>query len=83
MNPTQHPSNNAVFGAPKDWDQREIPCGALAITRVTVDQVGPAMVSYWRPTDEEIIHLARGGLVALWIYGTTHPVVAMDVEPKK
>lgn len=78
---TQHPSNNKVLGAPQGWDQAELPCGALPVT-MALDQGLPVMISFWRPTDEEILQLARGGLVALFIHGTTHPVVAMAVEAK-
>lgn len=81
MNFKQHPTNNRVFGAPKGWDQDALPCGALPITATEV--AGAAvMVSFWQPTDAEILQLARGGLVTLWIYGEVHPVVAMAVEAK-
>lgn len=75
MNYTQHPSNNAVFGAPKGWDQAEMPVGALPIT-ITQD----SMVSFWRPTPEELAQLNNGGLVALHVMGRTHPVVALSVQ---
>jgi hypothetical protein len=83
LNFTQHPSNNAVFGAPKGWDQQELPCGALPVTKQTIAEVGPVMVSFWRPSDEEILQLARGGLITLWIHGEVHPVVGIGVEPPK
>lgn len=81
MNYTQHPSNNKVLGAPVGWDQKELPCGALPVTLAMVEE-HEVMVSFWRPTDEEILQLARGGLITLWVYGTVHPVVAMAVEAK-
>lgn len=80
MNRTQHPSNNAVLGAPAGWDQAELPCGALPITRT---QVGgsPAIVSYWTPSAEELAQLAAGAPVALWVIGSTMPPVSLTVEP--
>jgi hypothetical protein len=80
MNRHQHPSNNGVLGAPKGWDQGELPCGALPITRTEIDGM-PAVVSYWKPTAEELAALAAGGSVALWVIGTTMPPVSLVVEP--
>lgn len=79
MNRHQHPLNNAVLGAPKGWDQAELPCGALPITRVIADGV-QHVVSYWRPTPEELKALANGALVELWVVGHTMPPVALAVE---
>ena len=36
MNKIQHLSNNGVLGAPAGWDQGELPCNALPITRTHV-----------------------------------------------
>lgn len=80
MNRTQHPSNNAVLGAPAGWDQKELPCGALPITRTECQGV-PAVVSFWRPTPEELAALNVGGSVALWVMGYTMPPVSLGVEP--
>jgi hypothetical protein len=75
---TQHTSNNGVLGAPPGWDQKELPCGALPITRTEID--GHAvMVSFWKPDAEELAALNRGDSISLWIYGAQHPVVAMGV----
>jgi len=76
----QHPSNNFVLGAPKGWDQKELPCGALPVTRTLVEGQ-PAMVSFWKPSPEDLAALNRGEFVALWVYGDGHPVVAVDVSP--
>lgn len=80
MNRHQHPSNNGVLGAPAGWDQAELPCGALPITRTDVDG-RPAIVSFWKPTAEELAMLNAGGSVALWVLGHTMPPVSMEVEP--
>lgn len=80
MDKTQHVSNNAVLGAPVGWNQSELPCGALAITR-TEFEGKPAMVSFWRPTAEELALLNQGALVSLWVFGASHPPVAVAVTP--
>jgi hypothetical protein len=79
MNRHQHPTNNAVLGAPKGWDQNELPCGALPITRTECDGV-PAVVSYWMPTAEELASLNAGKPLALWVVGNTMPPVALTVD---
>lgn len=79
MHRTQHPSNNAVLGAPGGWDQNELPCGALPITRTVVDGVA-AVVSYWQPNAEELAALNAGRPVALWVVGSTMPPVALEVD---
>lgn len=80
MNKIQHPSNNAVLGAPKDWDQGQLPCSALPITRTEVDGMA-AVVSYWRPDAEELAMLNAGGSVALHVLGATMPPVMLMVDP--
>jgi hypothetical protein len=80
MRYTQHLSNNHVLGAPAGWNQQDLPCGALPVTCTEVEGK-PAMVSFWKPDADELEALRNGGAVALWIYGSVHPVVAMGVEP--
>jgi hypothetical protein len=80
MNRHQHPSNNGVLGAPAGWNQGELPCGALPITRMEVDGK-PMIGSFWKPTAEELADLVAGGSVALWVIGATMPPVSLGVEP--
>lgn len=80
MNRHQHPSNNGVLGAPEGWNQAELPCGALPITRMEADG-HPAVVSFWKPTAEELAMLNAGGSVALWVLGQSMPPVSVEVEP--
>lgn len=75
----QHPSNNAVLGAPNGWDQQQLPCGALPITRTESNGL-PAVVSFWRPSAEELKALNEGNSIALWVIGGTMPPVALDVQ---
>lgn len=79
MDRTQHPTNNDVLGAPKGWDQSELPCSALPITRVIADRV-EHVVSFWRPTPDELKKLANGALVELWVVGHNMPPVALAVD---
>lgn len=43
MNKIQHLSNNGVLGAPAGWDQGELPCNALPITRTHVGDLAAEM----------------------------------------
>lgn len=76
----QHPSNSRVLGAPVGWDQQALECGALPITDSQV-QGQPAMVSFWQPDEEDLRQIASGKPVRLWVLGTVHPPVIVDVEP--
>lgn len=78
MNKTQHRSNNGVLGAPAGWCQETLPVDALPITRTTYDGVD-AIVSFWRPTPEEIEALKGGALVMLSVIGAGMPPVALGV----
>lgn len=79
MNKMQHPSNNRVLGAPKGWDQKELPCDALPVT--VCEFAGfPAVASYWTPTREELDHMNAGKPVVLFVLGQTMPPVALGVE---
>jgi hypothetical protein len=80
MNRVQHPSNNAVLGAPSGWDQKELPCSALPITRTECEGL-PVVVSFWRPTADELAALNAGQVIALAVIGSTMPPVSLSVEP--
>lgn len=81
MRAIQHPSNNRVLGAPKGWDQDELPCNAIALTERTYNGVD-MVVTYWRPSPEERAAIANGYDVCLTVVGTNMPPVAIGVEPK-
>lgn len=81
MNKHQHHTNNAVLGAPAGWDQGQLHCSALPITRTECDG-HPAVVSYWKPSDNELGILAGGGSIALWVIGSTMPPVMLAVDPQ-
>jgi len=79
MNRAQHPSNNAVLGAPVGRVQGELPCGALPITRTEIAGM-PVVVSYWRPSPEELQQLAAGAYVAVYAIGQTVPPMSIEVS---
>ena len=82
MNPTRHPSNNAVLGRPADMTDDE--CSALAVTRIVYDLANgdqvPASVSFWQLSPEQLALLNEGKRVWLSVMGTTHPPLMLGVE---
>ena len=81
MNRHLHHTNNAVQGAPGDRLQPGRPGEALPITRTLCDGL-PAVVSYWKPTENELAILAGGGSIALWVVGATMPPIMLAVDPQ-
>lgn len=75
---TQHPSNNAVLGAPPGASIEE--CGALPITRVRFEGGELGIVSFWRPTPAELALLQAGQPVRLCVMGTTHAPLSLGVD---
>lgn len=77
MHKMQHPKNNAVLGAPPG-----VPFGqveALPVTRVQYSDGTTGILSYWRPTPQELALLNRGAGVRLSVLGTIHPPVSLGV----
>lgn len=78
MNRIQHPSNNAVLGAPPGTPIDE--CSALPITRVRYADGTDAVVSYWEPTHQELLLMATGAPIRLIVLGTTHAPLKLGVD---
>ncbi len=78
----QHHTNNRVLGAPKDWDQEQLPCNALPISDAIWDGV-PAVLSFWQPDAADLARLNVGQSVVLAIVGATMPPAAVWVWDRK
>lgn len=78
MDRHQHPSNNDVLGAPAGMPIEL--CSALAITRVEYAGGVQGILSWWKPTGEELKLLNEGKSVRLGVLGVTHPPVYVGVE---
>lgn len=70
MTPERHPSNNVMARPPVGWDDRggRLQLPALHATEGRVSGV-PVFVSFWKPTEDEIGCLLRGGVVQLSCVG--------------
>ena len=75
---TQHPSNNAVLGAPPGMPHEQ--CSALPVTRVQYQDGSPGIMSYWRPDAAELAALASGAVIRLSVLGGVMPPVLLEVE---
>ena len=78
MQRTQHPSNNAVIGAPKGMSIEE--CNALPVTIAKFDNGEPVIYSWWTPSAQELVLLNCGHAVRLAVLGNKQPPVAIDVD---
>ncbi len=78
MKRTQHPTNNAVLGAPPRISIEN--CTALPITRVVFQDGDQACVSFWSPSAEELTLLNAGRPVRLCVLGTTHAPLSIGVD---
>ena len=67
------------LGAPPGWrPETHGHCGHLAIQDHPTT-AGPAMMSAWEPTPEEITRIVAGAPVLLTVIGEVHPPVAVHV----
>lgn len=80
MDIVQVKNPSRIFGKPRTWNEKtQGSCGSLPI----IDQAHSGtrfMVSFWRPTKEELELLQNGGVIQLHVEGYIHPVVAMAVS---
>ena len=70
MEPLIHPSNNTVMKPPEGVND----CVSLSATRCPVNGVD-SIITFWRPTAEELEKLNNGGPVALVVYSPVMPMV--------
>jgi hypothetical protein len=75
---SQHPTNNAVLGAPEGMTKDE--CQALPITLGVYEDGTKSLKSYWKPTPLELEILNKDGYVTLEVLGFQHPPVRIGAE---
>jgi hypothetical protein len=68
------------LGKPVDWDdEKNGSCGSLPIRDEQVRGAN-VMVSAWTPTPGELARLNAGAPIYLYVWGTSHPPVAVEVS---
>lgn len=71
----QHASNNMLLGS------NGIPnCDTVPATMVLDEDGSCRVLTFWRPTAEELTKLNQGQSVCLHVVGRFHPPVAITVE---
>lgn len=81
MNPTPIPGATGNFGKPRGWDDTKATCSELQIRDELIPGTNTnVMVSYWKPTLEEIGLIGRGCPIVLKVVGLEHPPVSITVE---
>lgn len=73
------PGMNRELAPPGGWDaEKHGECLPLPVF-AEVSNGGMHMTSAWRPSAEELVALNAGGAVAMTIFGTLHPPIALGV----
>jgi hypothetical protein len=75
MNPSSPPVVNSTFGAPADLDESQVfalPALTGKILGGNLDGVAFVAVA-WKPTDEDIARILKGGLIYLTCLGGLPP----------
>lgn len=83
MDPQLHPTCNAELPAPREGASIIFPYPSLPISKRNVDGYF-GLVSFWRPSPEEMQLLLQGGLVQLTVFDggeVNHPPVRLGVTP--
>ncbi len=78
-----HKSNTRVLNPPKGYkieDHRELHIHAAPVTDLTIDDK-PVILTFWKPSEDELQKLVAGGLVAVFVVGTTMPPLSLAVQP--
>lgn len=71
---------NCTLGPPASWDKvSDGNCSSLAILAEPTESGALVMSSVWFPTPEELVAIAAGAPVKLWVYGSGHPPVMLGV----
>jgi hypothetical protein len=85
MNFILTPQCNHRWGAPVGHDPKDAVIETLPVFQTPVqmgEKVVDCQISFWQPTPEEREKILAGEPIQLWIYGRSHPVVAMAVGAK-
>lgn len=75
MKPTKTKSTNVTFELKGGTRENDLP-----IYKHTQGS-HKLLTSYWKPTEQELAYLAEGGVVALTVWGDSHPPVNMAALP--
>lgn len=72
----QHRSNNMILKSPDGM----VNCDTVPATLVFDSPTETRVLTFWRPTQEELDALNKGHSVCMHVFGRAHPPVALTVE---
>lgn len=75
MRPTTHLSNNCTFMPPEGMDN----CESIQGTRAVLGDT-QAIITFWKPSAEELASLNAGGSVSVCLLTGRLPPMRIDVE---
>jgi len=78
MIPTSFDESNAVLSKPADMTHEDCECLSVWVGRYA--DGGPAIVSCWKLTREELEQINRTGRVWLHVFGPAMPPVALETK---
>lgn len=80
MKPVIFKGYDGALNAPKDWrPSRDGECAALPV-KISEYNGQQALLSYWKPSVEELQALNEGSSVCLGVVGYSHPPVFLMVQ---
>lgn len=81
MTPIQHRLCNKVYevATPQGPDN---PIRPLPVLRLQLEDGRPAVVSFWKPSEDELRSLQAGAVVAVWSLGESIRPMHLEVEPQ-
>lgn len=71
----QHKTNNMILKAPDGM----VDCDTVPATLV-IDETDSRILTFWRPSEEELKQLNENGSICLHVFGRMYPPVAITVE---
>lgn len=78
MLPHSFPEQNFTFTKPKGWTNEQ--CSDLNVWRGNDTEGNPQIISYWKPSKEDLDALNNGGGIYLNICGSGMPPVSLQTE---
>jgi len=80
MVPTAFDEENCVFNAPPNMDN----CDALSTWKGNTKEGDPVVISWWKPTKEEMEEIKKTGRIWVIVYGVGMPPIApVGINPFK
>lgn len=78
MQPSSFPEQNKIYTKPEGWTDEE--CGDLSVWQGNYNNGTPVIISYWKPTPDDMATLNSGGGIYLQVCTSVQPPVLLTTE---